>query len=445
MATRYLATRWLRLGRGLIATAALTAVVWWSLGSEAGLGRWLAKSWARGLQHESAARVASDLQTIAALDAAGLDTLLDALGSTRLVVAESAAQALHDRMKVWRQWPAERSGPLAAQLARGLAKRIGGWPATSQRVAADVALQLLDWPIADERSLDSTWLVDCERILRIVPLGSVATPSTSVTVNDTAQSSKAQSPKAQFSKGPETGQKPGLLTPAPVAGEMPSAPMMEANQMPDQGAGVTFQPTQTRHQSDDSTAGLDANSPVWRESTFGDVGRESAAGSVDTTETLREEEQTGLAPALPDSASPDTGNMPAGDASNEPRALLAKRAELDLIFDRGGDDKDLRDAAEAELRRRGFRDYEFKLADKLISADPAERRQIAHLVHGLKSGASRWLVWLSFDPDRSVRQAAVALMVTSEDPRIKQRLLKMEVTDADSVICERIRVWRERR
>jgi hypothetical protein len=55
------------------------------------------------------------------------------------------------------------------------------------------------------------------------------------------------------------------------------------------------------------------------------------------------------------------------------------------------------------------------------------------------------LVWLSFDPDRSVRQAAVALMVISEDPRIKQRLLKMEVTDADSVICERIRVWRERR
>ncbi len=444
MATRYLATRWLRLGVGLIATAALTAVVWWSLGPEAGLGRWLARSWARGLQHESSARVASDLRYIAALDAAGLDTLLDALGSTRSVVAESAAQALHDRMKVWRQWPAERSGPLAEQLARGLTERIGGWPASSQRVAADVALQLLDWPIADERSVDSTLLVDCERILRIVPLGSAATPTTSVTGNDAAQSPRSQSPPVSET-GFEAGQKPGLLIPAPVAGEMPSAPMMEANPMRDQIAGLTNQPTQTRQQSGDSTAGLDANSPFRQGTKFGDVDRESAARSVDTTEASREEEQTGLAPALPDSASPATGKTPPGDSSNETRAQLAKRSELDLIFDRGGDDEDLRDAAEAELRRRGFRDYDFKLADKLISADPAERRQVAHLVHGLTSGASRWLVWLSFDPDRSVRQAAVALMVISEDPRIKQRLLKMEVTDADSVICERIRVWRERR
>jgi hypothetical protein len=444
MATRILATRWLRLGVGLIATAALTAVVWWALGPEAGLGRWLARSWARGLQHESSARVASDLRYIAALDAAGLDTLLDALGSTRSVVAESAAQALHDRMKVWRQWPAERSGPLAEQLARGLTERIGGWPASSQRVAADVALQLLDWPMADERSVDSTLLVDCERILRIVPLSSAATLGTSVTGNDAAQSRRSQSPPVSES-GIEAGQKPGLLIPAPVAGEMPSAPKMEANPMRDQSAGLTFQPTQTRQQSGDSTAGRDANSSVWRGAKLGDAGRESAAGSVDPTEASREEEQTGLALVPPESASPDTGNMPPGDASKEARAWLAKRSELDLIFDRGGDNEDLRDAAEAELRRRGFRDYDFKLADKLISADPAERRQIAHLVHGLESGASRWLVWLSFDPDRSVRQAAVALMVISEDPRIKQRLLKMEVTDADSVICERIRVWRERR
>ena len=98
-----------------------------------------------------------------------------------------------------------------------------------------------------------------------------------------------------------------------------------------------------------------------------------------------------------------------------------------------------------ELEKRGFRAYDFKLALKLIDPDPAQRRQVVHLVHGLSSGAGRWLIWLSEDPDRSVRQEAVSLMVTAQDPLVQRRLLTMEVTDGDASICERIREWRERR
>lgn len=422
-----------------MATGALAVAVWWGLGPEAGLSRWLARSWARGLEHQSSERIASDMRYIAALDTAGLDTLLDAMGSTRSVVAESAAQALQERLIVWRQWPAERSGPLAKQLARKLAERIGGWPATSQRVAADVALELLDWPIADVQISDATLLVDCERILRIVPLGSTVTSVPSALFDGVAPSNR----------GTETGQQPGLLSPAP--GTAPKDQRLETEPIPEVvSAGQAIQPALTEQSSEDAAVSHDLNPPLLAGSPSDHTAGGSATGSDRRADDSDLDERTGLASTRPNTSLFSAEKMavenPATDGpSRDLRDTLAKRSELDLIYDWGGSDEDLSVAAKAELRRRGFRNYEFRLAEKLISPDPTERRQVAHLVQGLTSGASRWLIWLSQDPDRSVRQAAVAIMFTAQDPQIQQRLLKMEVTDEDSVICERIRVWRERR
>lgn len=430
-----MANRWLRIGGGFITTVALSALVWWGLGPEAGLDRWLAKSWARGLEQASSERIASDLRCIAALDAAGLDTLLEALGSSRKFVAETAAQALHERLLVWRQWPAERSGPLAAQLARGLAERIGGWPATSQRVAADVALQLLDWPIADEQRSGTNLLVDCERILRTVPLGTAATAGTTAAGRGVPPSSPES----------EAGHKPGLLLPAPEAEAVPAGQVRESNPLPDLNVGLTLQSAGTRPSSDDAMTGPDSSSLFPPAMVSADEAREAGVGSDEPTAEFGGEEPTGPLSQRPDSSASAAREMALNDRSSERPLQLAKRTDLDLIFEWGSGDPTLQEAAEAELRRRGFRDYDFKLADKLISPDPADRRQVAHLVPGLTSGAGRWLIWLSYDRDRSVRQAAVALMITSRDPQVQQRLLQMEVTDADSLICERIRAWRERR
>jgi len=415
-----MATRWLRIGGGVLATVVLAAVVWWCLSSEAGLNRWLARSWARGLSHGSAEQVASDLRYIAALDEAGLDTLLDALGSSRTDVSEAAAQALHERLGVWRHWPHERSNQLAERLSKGLAERVGGWPATAQRVAADIALQLLDWPVDTQRGARPALMVHCECILRSVPALSAPAPS------DAAVQRARERREAK-----EAGSQPGLLTPPSDSVDVADRPQPAPAEVPDLAAGLVIQPALTQR-SDTSPGHSREDSPIpWPTDTDGSLqGFEAGAdGTAATT-----------------SVDATTSDVTTSDAATKAlQEKLSKQNDLDLIHALGSTDPNTAMQAWKELRRRGFREYEFKLASKFISPDPAQRRQVAHLVHGLPSGAARWLIWLSEDPDRSVRQAAVSLMLTARDPLVEQRLRKMEVTDGDESICELIREWRERR
>lgn len=406
-----MATRWQRIGGGIIATACLTAVAWWCIGPEAGLGRWLARSWARGLSHGSAEQVAGDMRCIAALDGVGLDALLDALGSSRPVVTEAAAEALRERMQVWRQWPPEKSGPLAEQLARSLAERLGGWPVASQRVAADVALELLSWPRAAQQDTQPAVLVHCERILRSVP---------AIAPSQYGQAGEEERKTTRTEAEPQSNQ-PGLLSSSRSAADAAEYPLAASALSDVPGVGPEIQPANTQ-QTDSPAVAVSESSPgvlaPWRS----DV----APPRTPIESTATETSQT--IPPSPDDA-PSLADVPI----------------LDLFVDLHNADSGIQEQVKAELKRRGFRDYELHLAAKLSDPDPAVRRQVAHLVHGLSSGAGRWLVWLSYDPDRSVRQAAVSLMVTAQDPLVKQRLLKMEVTDADTAICERIREWRERR
>ena len=228
-------TRWLRIGRGVMATGVLAAAVWWCLSSEVGLRRWLARSWARRLPHNSAEQVSRDLRYIAALDEAGLDAMLDAIGSSRTTVSEVAVQALRERLEVWRQWPHERSNQLAGQLARGLAERVGGWPEGSQRVAADIALQLLDWPTDTQRGSRSQLLADCERILRSVPAVSAA---------DRESPAKPSEPLRLGANKPAS--QPGRLARSSSSADDAKVEFAEPAQLPDLEAGLAIQTAETR-------------------------------------------------------------------------------------------------------------------------------------------------------------------------------------------------------
>ncbi len=122
---------------------------------------------------------------------------------------------------------------------------------------------------------------------------------------------------------------------------------------------------------------------------------------------------------------------------------LETRSDLDLIRSLDGDDPELARQVLANLGQRGFRRTDLALAHQLASPDVATRRQLVETVGRLPAGASRWLIWLSQDPDPTVRQAAVSLMVTAQDPAVQRRLLAMENAEVDQAVREQLRHWRE--
>ena len=65
-------------------------------------------------------RVAAELQQLAELDQVGLLVLVDALGSERASVAESAATTLDHQLDRWRELPRGQSSKRVACVARRL-------------------------------------------------------------------------------------------------------------------------------------------------------------------------------------------------------------------------------------------------------------------------------------------------------------------------------------
>ena len=124
---------------------------------------------------------------------------------------------------------------------------------------------------------------------------------------------------------------------------------------------------------------------------------------------------------------------------------LETRSDLDLIRSLDGHDLELSRQVMAILGQRGFRRTDLALAYQLASPDVATRRQLVETVGRLPAGAGRWLIWLSQDPDPTVRQATVSLMVTAQDPAVQRRLLAMENAEVDQDVRDQLRRWREAR
>jgi hypothetical protein len=146
-----------------------------------------------------------------------------------------------------------------------------------------------------------------------------------------------------------------------------------------------------------------------------------------------ETESTGLSPIRPLS----------NEAPTPADADLDSLPDLALFSYLDGRDTQRTTRAEDLLKRRGYGTSDLTLARTLVGPDVAARRRLVDTVAQLPHAAGRWLVWLSRDRDASVREAAVSLMVTAQDPRVQRRLLEMETEESDEHIQDQLRRWRE--
>ena len=95
--------------------------------------------------------------------------------------------------------------------------------------------------------------------------------------------------------------------------------------------------------------------------------------------------------------------------------------------------------ARKTLRQRGFGPEEIRLAELLGAPNPVQRRQLVHELQRSHVNPERWWIWLSEDPDASVRAATVAVLATTANPQLNQQLRKMELEEKSKLVKRQIR------
>ena len=141
-----------------------------------------------------------------------------------------------------------------------------------------------------------------------------------------------------------------------------------------------------------------------------------------------------------------------GQPSNEyPSAQNEKRVDLGrlpdrVLFDLLHDDSYRQSkSARAQLVQRGFSDEELQLAEMLGDPDPQQRLRLADRLQRARVDPHRWWMWLSADSEPEVRRATIAILGTTSDPKLEQRLRRMELEEDNEMVKHQIRQILERR
>jgi hypothetical protein len=111
---------------------------------------------------------------------------------------------------------------------------------------------------------------------------------------------------------------------------------------------------------------------------------------------------------------------------------LATVEPLELMRQLRGDDAAQQKLARDELLRRGFNQVELELSKQLLDPSVEVRKRLAVTVPRLTSvDAVPWLLWLSQDPEPSVRYVALSTLGTTGDPSLLQRVEDLARSDHD--------------
>ena len=428
---------WLALGTATLLIA-VTAIV---TGRVPGCGPnyWLAAYLGGHLKFVPDELVAAEMRQIATLDQVGLCMLLDALGSSRPSVADAAAATLHEQLNEWGKLPRERSSKSVARVASELARRVDAWPHPARCVAADLALRILDWPIDNRQVPRATLIADCEYVMRTQQgsSGSITSQGASAELSPIENAARPETPRDV--RGSVRGSATAV---SGVSADWDTAPTPGG----DLPIAETELPPVTASLAEFAT-------PRPAEDREPDLLPPSRSNSVPSSGKMSLSDEPQPVPAPPTSvplSDPPFDAPPSVETRSQTPAgarlgNLETRSDLDLIRSLDGHDPELARQVMAILGQRGFRRTDLALAHQLASPDVATRRQLVEKVGRLPAGAARWLIWLSQDPDPTVRQAAVSLMVTAQDPAVQRRLRAMENAEVDQDVREQLRNWRETR
>lgn len=423
----------MRASRALLLTLAMTAALLGLLAALRGpSARLAAEHCRRQLADAPDQQVALVLRQALGLGEPGMGVVAEALGSPRESVGRAARSLLVEELDRWHV--SRRRGDLAKQavLVEALAERMADFGPTARRDAADLAGRILRWlPDADQPGRGRV-IAACERVLKSV----AERPGL------LAQQSLAAAAMGQVGPGAEPGATGSASAPFPFlpevadlarlpGGGLPIDPLPPSASGESQGERVadvrTIEPERIAEPS--AARQLDGHDDA--------PGTGGASGTQHGTELgTRQPPHADRIHAMAFSEASDAEQP-------DPAHGMADVDAADLMRWLHADDRPAADGARAELARRGFTPFQLDLARRLFDPNPEVRKELVRALPGAPGvDAATWLLWLARDPDPEVRLAAIALVATTGDPALVERIERIARQDADPRIrrqAERLR------
>jgi len=408
--------------KGLLITAAFTlgllAATLWAWNHQ---GWWLARHWANQLEQAPEDRLDGLLDCIVRLGEPGIPALVEAFASARPELAERASVALDDEIERWKTLAAAAAAPRLKALSRGLASRVEQFgPETRERAAA-IAKRILVWP-TDNAPGGTEVVLSCETVLRSVSARAGTAEGSGGATYGTPEESVRNGLRVcetvlQIDRPMLSG---ASAPPAPTSAETALFPGIP-------GANRTgYQPVPAG-QPRPLGAPSSGRSP-----------RRLSEGKVPSGD---EEGGEGPSPRGPSVANGPAELSPMGgpnagkpDGTGSPTASNQAVKDDTFAIIRRLQAEDRREVAEAEaeLKRRGFRDRELALARRWFDSDPQARRRLARLLPEMPGlDAVPWLLELTRDADAEVRLTAMTLLATTGDPDLVERVKELVRGDPD--------------
>ena len=399
----------------------------------------LARQWRKELATVPDDQALARLRNVAGLGDVGIPILVEALGNERESVAQAAQEVLVERVDRWQLLRARYSSPKIAMLASSLAEWTPRFGPASRRVASDLALKMLLWPVDGKVTDGGQLIVDCELVLR-------------------AHTDSRPPVRSEFSTRGSSGEgrSTGDLSPAVALGNRHAAGRIaldELSVLP--GGGLPTEPMElpalppslvNQPRPDD----FDDDSPRLFEPSW-EGGLSSTGGqpkrlNPPMARRIPREPQPAQDPAShPSSVKPLSANQRA-DLSEPGSESLAELSDVEVMRYLHAAGQQLTGAAHRELAGRGFDSVRLKLAHDLTDPDPRTRKALADALPGIRGIDARpWLLWLSHDEDPEVRLVAITVMATTTDRRLLERLRQLELHETDPNVLRQLQRMQTRR
>ena len=322
------------------------------------------------------------------LGADGISPLVLALNDDREDVFSLAAQSFDRALTQWQFLPPAEASDRLHRFSKELNDCLPTMPEERRYVARRWAQRMALWPRDDDTGDLSQVLLRCESILRSSP---VLTEVESKPAASQVASSKANSQRSNAEALIDDRlQSPLTYVPPPSDDDQLAAlPLMSP------GATSSESPPPT---NPEPTPALQAAEP-----------KRLVAPQAQPLPT-RQLELTSSKPQPAQSQAIDDGEF------------LRQQSDLDVMRSLHDLSVNLSAAAEAELRRRGYRTVDLPICRALVHPDPDVRRKLAEALPTMHNIDARpWLLQLSQDDHADVRRAAEGILRTSRDPALESR------------------------
>ncbi len=389
----------------VVATLAFFAQSWWTPTD------FLLRQWGSELTDLPDDQVPLRLEQIAALESRGIPTLVEALHSDREIVADGALLHLERQLGQWELLSTADSTPEVARLAAELAGRSAQPGPYSARGNRLLATRILLWPVHRERANGEQLVADCETVLRAALPRKPIEGADDSQPNRHSETARSELPRVEVSSALPGGNLPVQLVSAPAL-----APREATITSPTASEPQPFVSPEPPRLLDEHVTNqhLESNSPSYGEPT-----------PADPRDRLQLRRQ------LP----PPTTTVP-----SRARESLHDLSDLQVMRLLADEDPGVARDAVNELYRRGFQTPHIQIAKAMMDPDIGVRLR---LVDGLPQQAGidarPWLLWLSRDPAPAVRQAAIAVIATSREPALLDRLREMAREETDDQVLRVVR------